>query len=414
MTNEIFNSHLSGYEREMAIREAEYDTLFAKATMMLEMVDMQLEQNIREAELKVFKEGGTYDDYEYLVQEADEQAGEQKKGVFATIIEAIRSLFQKIGDAISRLFNIDKDVSDDTVVQCDEQLSAANSFINEVWGPLKQFAIGGVFGGVAEAIKKIVAGDIMTVLEKPHNKLVNFTVGKLKIMRENLTKIYQDGNSLCDKMKEKLNSDPKAYDNNGEQVEDKSGKKHPILDMFFDAMKKFLGFIWNIIKKYIVNPLKKIGAKNVDDGPENDESKGENNSENQNTENNVDNANNDNQQQNTEDNNDNSKDTKLTTKDQKSVRNFIRDYKKNNKNAKQPPDDETLKTMTIGGYDSSSPKFNAAMDYFKSQFAMTTDLDNVEERVSLDDFLDDINNDLITESESSNLMEIQSLLEEIL
>ena len=60
MINEIFNSHLSGYEREMAIQEAEYDTLFAKATMMLEMVDMQLEQNIREAELKVFKEGGTY------------------------------------------------------------------------------------------------------------------------------------------------------------------------------------------------------------------------------------------------------------------------------------------------------------------------------------------------------------------
>lgn len=408
MINEIFNSHLSGYEREMAIQEAEYDTLFAKATMMLEMVDMQLEQNIREAELKVFKEGGTYDDYEYLVQEADEEAGEQKKGVFATIIEAIRTLFQKIGDALSRLFNLNG-VSDDTVVQCDEQVSAANKFVKDLWPTLERFALTGAAAGVGEAIKKIVAGDVMAALEKPHNKLVNFTVGKLRTLKENLSKIHQEGNSVCDKIKSRLDSDPKAFDNNGEQVEDENGKKHPIRDMFFDALKKFLMFIPNIIKKYIVAPLKKIGAKNVDD-----DSDSENNSENQNTENNADNANNDNQQQNTEDSTDNSKDTKLTTKDQKSVRNSIRDYKKNNKNAKQPPNDETLKSMTIGGYDSSSPKFNAAMDYFKTQFAVVTDLDNVEERVSLDDFLDDINNDLITESESSDLMEIQSLLEEIL
>lgn len=409
MINEIFNSHLSGYEREMAIQEAEYDTLFAKATMMLEMVDMQLEQNIREAELKVFREGGTYDDYEYLVQEADEQAGEQKKGVFATIIEAIRTLFQKIGDALSRLFNLNN-VSDDTVVQCDEQVSAANKFVNDLWPTLERFALTGAAAGIGDAIKRIVSGDVMAALEKPHNKLVNFTVGKLRTLKENLSKIHQEGNSVCDKIKSRLDSDPKAFDNNGEQVEDKNGKKHPIRDMFFDALKKFLMFIPNIIKKYIVAPLKKIGAKNVDD-----ESDAENNSENQNTENNDSNANNDdNQQQNTEDSTDNSNDTTLTDKDKKNVRNSIRDYKKNNKNAKQPPNDETLKTMPIGGYDSSSPKFNAAMDYFKTQFAMVTDIDHVEERVSLDDFLDDINNDLITESESSDLMEIQSLLEEIL
>lgn len=409
MINEIFNSHLSGYEREMAIQEAEYDTLFAKSTMLLEMVDMQLEQNIREAELKVFREGGTYDDYEYLVQEADEQAGEQKKGVFATIIEAIRTLFQKIGDALSRLFNLNN-VSDDTVVQCDEQVSAVSKFVNDLWPTLERFALAGAAAGIGDAIKKIVAGDVMAALEKPHNKLVNFTVGKLKTLKENLSKIHQEGNSVCDKIKSRLDSDPKAFDNNGEQVEDKNGKKHPIRDMFFDALKKFLMFIPNIIKKYIVAPLKKIGAKNVED-----ESDGENNSENQNTENNDSNANNDdNQQQNTDDSTDNSNDTKLTTKDQKSIRNSIRDYKKNNKDVKKSPDDETLKTMTIGGYESSSPKFNAAMDYFKTQFAVVTDLDNVEERVSLDNFLDDINNDLITESESSDLMEIQSLLEEIL
>ena len=77
-STDIYNGYLTGFERELAIEDAEIDNTFSRFDTMWEMVNLEYEQNIRDAELKVFKENGTYDDLLYLYQEAENAAAEKK------------------------------------------------------------------------------------------------------------------------------------------------------------------------------------------------------------------------------------------------------------------------------------------------------------------------------------------------
>ena len=58
----VYNGYLTGIERDMAIEEAQMENAISRLDTMWEMVNLEYEQNIRDAELKVFSESGTYDD----------------------------------------------------------------------------------------------------------------------------------------------------------------------------------------------------------------------------------------------------------------------------------------------------------------------------------------------------------------
>lgn len=55
----IYNSYLSGKEREEAIEESSIELLFNKLDMMYEMADMEYQNDIQSAEFKVLKESGS-------------------------------------------------------------------------------------------------------------------------------------------------------------------------------------------------------------------------------------------------------------------------------------------------------------------------------------------------------------------
>ena len=99
---DIYNSYLSGKEREEAIEESSIELLFNKLDMMYEMADMEYQNDIQSAEFKVLKESGTYDDLQYLVEVATEENTEKKKGIIKTLIEAIANIFKKIADAMHK------------------------------------------------------------------------------------------------------------------------------------------------------------------------------------------------------------------------------------------------------------------------------------------------------------------------
>lgn len=94
---DIYNGYLTGFERELAIEDAEIDNTFSRLDTMWEMVNLEYEQNIRDAELKVFKENGTYDDLLYLYQEAENAAAEKKQGILSKILSFIADIFNTIG-----------------------------------------------------------------------------------------------------------------------------------------------------------------------------------------------------------------------------------------------------------------------------------------------------------------------------
>jgi hypothetical protein len=100
----IYNGYLTGIDRELALEDAEIENMSSRIDTMWKMVNLEYEQNIRDAELKVFRENGTYDDLLYLYQEAENEASEKKQGLISKLFDFIASIFNTIGGWFSQLF----------------------------------------------------------------------------------------------------------------------------------------------------------------------------------------------------------------------------------------------------------------------------------------------------------------------
>ena len=188
--SDIFKSYLSDEERADAIEESIYEIQMAKLNAMYEMVDKNLELNMLEAEAKVLTESGTYDDLDYLYEEANKEAAEKKEGIISKIIGAVKQIWQAITNTITNFFSKNKDVKDEAEV--DENDEKRMNALNTVWGKIKQLlnfvrnnggkiaigvaALGGVilagfelFGKEGKKIKKpssVVKGWIQSIKSK--------------------------------------------------------------------------------------------------------------------------------------------------------------------------------------------------------------------------------------------------------
>ena len=100
----VYNGYLTGIERYLAIEDAKLDNAFSRIDTMWEMVNLEYEQNIRDAELKVFSESGTYEDLLYLYQEAENEANQKKGGILSKLCDFISSIFDTIGNWFGKLF----------------------------------------------------------------------------------------------------------------------------------------------------------------------------------------------------------------------------------------------------------------------------------------------------------------------
>lgn len=100
----VYCDYLTESEKEQLIIESKYDTYFSKLFAQYEMLEMQQEQMERDAELKVLTESGTYDDYEYLMEAASKEMAPKKVGVLRKVLDGIKSLINKIKDAIKKAF----------------------------------------------------------------------------------------------------------------------------------------------------------------------------------------------------------------------------------------------------------------------------------------------------------------------
>ncbi len=134
--SDIFKSYLSDEERAIAIEESTYEIQMAKLNAMYEMVDKNLELNMLEAEAKVLTESGTYDDLDYLYEEANAEAVEKKKGIIGKIVGVVKSIWQAITNAITNFLSKSGNVEDE--VEVDENDEKRMNALNAVWGKIKQ------------------------------------------------------------------------------------------------------------------------------------------------------------------------------------------------------------------------------------------------------------------------------------
>lgn len=160
---DVFNAYLEGAERELAIETAREDVEFSRYMTMLEMVDLHHAQLVREAEFKVFSEGGTYDDYMYLLEEANKETAAKKNGIFASIFTAIGQLIQNIANLIAGIFTGGKSNLDPNAnVQLTSEDQESLGIIDKVKNIIPNFVNDITTGNYKKAIQDVAP--IATIL----------------------------------------------------------------------------------------------------------------------------------------------------------------------------------------------------------------------------------------------------------
>ena len=135
----MYEDYLDEVDRATAIQEAKNELEMTRFNFMLEMVERKYEVNCKNAELKVLTEGGTYDDLEFLYEEAKKEKDGEKQGIITTIINAIISVINSITTAISNFFNGKKKAKNDPnkIVKVPKEEADQSSFICSKFNSMK-------------------------------------------------------------------------------------------------------------------------------------------------------------------------------------------------------------------------------------------------------------------------------------
>lgn len=213
--SDIFNSYLTGEERKRAIDEAYYDHILESCNNSLEAIDIREKQMISDIEYKVLTESGTYDDYTYLLTEAENEIGEEKKSVLQKIADAITKLFRSIIDGIKSIFTSSKQGSPDDEIEVDSNKwnlidkgknsiqALTNGFSDAIsrvksgdpWGGLKVVwdTIPGILKAIAGVGAGVAAGTLIKVKRKDGE-------GKISLLQACITKLQDGFNTINSKL----------------------------------------------------------------------------------------------------------------------------------------------------------------------------------------------------------------------
>lgn len=231
----IYESQLNGDEREFMSDISGISLEIAKYRTMLEMVDMKFETDLKEADVKVFKESGNYDDLEYLYEEASNEASEKKNNIIKKIINAIRNLFGKLSNFIKTKI-LKKPVSGEVEVD-QSDIDNANAAKN-VFGAVKS-GLNAIKDGATEH-PWIVGGSIVT--GSALAALVGFNVKKAsgKKVKKSADEVKQLGNMLDETISQPIQQLMTKFESF------KNGK-NPIVTKVLEEIDKFGNKVTSVV-----------------------------------------------------------------------------------------------------------------------------------------------------------------------
>jgi hypothetical protein len=307
----IYNSYLTGNERTEAIEEAEIENQFSKLNLMLEMVNMRLEQNIKDAELKVFRESGTYDDLQYLCEEAENQAAEQKQNIFQKIIGVILRIFNSIGEGIKKLFNIQGNPEDE--IEIDKNIVENHNAIVNGWDNVKSGISSIASGNFANGIKQLFDGIKWPTFVAVGGATAVVATQKIKRldankMIENVKRVRDEAQARFKEISDKFLNwlKPENHQKKDSDEGESNGFMTDFKNKFLNPINKWVSNMGTVLGEKVDNAKKKLkikGKKQQDDNNNGNADNNTNNNNNGNADNNTNNNNNGNADNNTNNNN---------------------------------------------------------------------------------------------------------------
>ena len=142
----IFGSALSPMEKEAELMFMESTITMSKISTMENIVNSQFERAILECDYYAMKEGSSYDEYDRMIMEATVDKDGKEMGIIRSIINAIGSAINKIGEWIQKAVGADlekmKNVPDDATVTMtaeeSKKMSDAVKFIPKALNSIKE------------------------------------------------------------------------------------------------------------------------------------------------------------------------------------------------------------------------------------------------------------------------------------
>lgn len=246
------------------IESMENDIYIEKLSMLYEMVDRECALNVNQAELKVYKENGTYDDLEYLVEAAEAEAEVKKQSIFAKMLDAIANAFRTISNAIKNFINKDKanndqeeivEISTDTEQKYNEFLHCWKS-IQDGFNKIRS----GDWSGVISLLKGLAIPSFAVAAG------TTVAVQMVKKKRGEVTKMSQMLSSISDKISSGIESVKNFFKKDGDKTskDNKQSEGQNIFVEKLNAAKKFVQNLLSKIRSFLGdhNPAKKFKLKN--------------------------------------------------------------------------------------------------------------------------------------------------------
>lgn len=142
----IFGSALSPMEKEAELMFMESTITMSKISTMENIINSQFERAILECDYYAMKEGSSYDEYDRMIMEATVDKDGKEMGIIRSIINAIGSAINKIGEWIQKAVGADlgkmSSIPDDATVTMtaeeSKKMSDAVKFIPKALNTIKE------------------------------------------------------------------------------------------------------------------------------------------------------------------------------------------------------------------------------------------------------------------------------------
>ena len=187
----IINGYMNSIERENDIFERAIQIESNKISLMVEAYYNKLENDYLLAEQKVMMENGTYEDLTYLYMEANEDAKQNKEGIFA----AIKRFIQKIIDRIRNLFGGKESYEGEAPAYYKDLSNEGNKIIgwfNNILNKIKSNDWGELAIIIAKPVAASIVGETIKKIGKSGaNKIIKYTKSEYDKVKKSFTDFFK-------------------------------------------------------------------------------------------------------------------------------------------------------------------------------------------------------------------------------
>ena len=240
----------SAIDRDMMI----FENVWSRIDTSINLNTLVYNQTLRDAEIQVFKENGSYDDLESLYIEAAKKNTKTQKGIFVRIAEWFEKFFRNVMDKITTFLTGSARKNQNELVDYDPVLDDMNKDGKSILGKLKE---------VTNSIGKFAFGSMLwkfIAFATPIFIRVYAARKVVKIARKAADMRVSDVKGTWGKLQSGLSDFCKAWlgDDIPEDKEDGSNLS------FFGKLKKWIAGMGKTIMRFVAGAIKTVALGNYE------------------------------------------------------------------------------------------------------------------------------------------------------